>query len=189
MSICHLIVALASESRPLIDHFRLRPVPDTPYRRYRNGSIVLTETGIGKLNAAAAVRHTTLEFIQSVKIVSDNPSAPLAQTGSPGSGAPDKQVVSGLIGSNVAIVDDIVGRLTALAAMLPDATDLQEVTDFCGEHFGLSATSKAILARLLQRYRVQIGRLPEQPELESHANAGELLAALQQCVDQPALRY
>jgi len=54
MSSCLLVVALAAEARPLIDHFGLKLLCQKPYRSYGNDTLQLVETGIGKLTAAAA---------------------------------------------------------------------------------------------------------------------------------------
>ncbi len=50
-----LFVALPAEARSLITHFKLKKHSDQPFRRYANQDISLTVTGLGKLNAAAAV--------------------------------------------------------------------------------------------------------------------------------------
>ncbi|HSH42227.1 MAG TPA: hypothetical protein VK973_08910 [Arenicellales bacterium] len=50
----NLVVALAAESRPLIDHFRLREDRSvTGFRVYRNGDIRLIVTGMGRVACAA----------------------------------------------------------------------------------------------------------------------------------------
>lgn len=50
-----MVVALASEARPLIDHYRLRAV-DTKgaFPLYQHGDLVLIVSGVGKVAAAAA---------------------------------------------------------------------------------------------------------------------------------------
>lgn len=54
MITCQLMVALAAEAKPLIDHFGLKPERNQRFRSYTNGTISLVESGMGRLNAAAA---------------------------------------------------------------------------------------------------------------------------------------
>lgn len=48
-----ITVALPAEARPLVDHYKLKPVDPAPFRCWADSSVFLVETGIGKLNAAA----------------------------------------------------------------------------------------------------------------------------------------
>lgn len=54
----HLLVALAPEARPLIDHFRLhRRAGTDAYPIYENDAMSLVVSGVGKVRAAAAVAY------------------------------------------------------------------------------------------------------------------------------------
>ncbi len=54
----HLLTALPCEARPLIKHYRLRPVtPDSPLRLHANEHLRLAITGVGRDNMAAAVGY------------------------------------------------------------------------------------------------------------------------------------
>lgn len=51
----HLVVALWSEARPLVDRLGLRPAePGAPFRLYRGDDLALVVSGVGKTAAAAA---------------------------------------------------------------------------------------------------------------------------------------
>lgn len=61
----HLISALKPETRPLLEHFDLRPLPGSrafPVYQNRNGDITLTRSGLGKAAAAAATKLTRALF-------------------------------------------------------------------------------------------------------------------------------
>jgi len=64
-----ITVALHCEARPIIDHYKLKPVSSTPYKVYSNNEIVLVISGIGKLAAASATNYlctmTTINHITS----------------------------------------------------------------------------------------------------------------------------
>ena len=66
-AIC-LITALPSEARPLITHFKLRSVPHPHLKLYAGKDCYLLQTGLGKLNAAAATASMlqTLPELQAV---------------------------------------------------------------------------------------------------------------------------
>lgn len=54
----HLVVALWSEARPLIDHFGLSQAdPRAPFRHYRRDDVALVVSGVGKTLAAAATAY------------------------------------------------------------------------------------------------------------------------------------
>jgi len=50
----NLVVALAAEARPIIDAFALQRQQGAPFVHYQGDGVQLLQTGIGKLNAAAA---------------------------------------------------------------------------------------------------------------------------------------
>lgn len=59
----HFIVALQSEATPLVEHFRLKRIMDErSFPVYRNETITLTISGIGKTTSAAAVAYTQAFF-------------------------------------------------------------------------------------------------------------------------------
>ncbi len=54
----NLLVALAAEGRPLIQHFGLEPLPGgAPFQLFRGGDLQLVVSGIGKVAAAAAAGY------------------------------------------------------------------------------------------------------------------------------------
>ncbi|MCI0668661.1 MAG: hypothetical protein L0Y38_03040 [Methylococcaceae bacterium] len=59
----HFMVALACEAMPLVEHYRLsRLMDERAFPIYRNDSITLTVTGIGKTAMAAGVAYTHVVF-------------------------------------------------------------------------------------------------------------------------------
>lgn len=54
---CLAVVALPSEAKPLVERFNLSTLNNSPFRCWTGSDIALIETGIGKLNAAAATSH------------------------------------------------------------------------------------------------------------------------------------
>ncbi len=53
-----ILTALASEARPILDHFRLRAMrAEHPFRLYESSDIQLVVSGIGKVPAAAAAAY------------------------------------------------------------------------------------------------------------------------------------
>jgi nucleoside phosphorylase len=58
-----LVTALHAEARPFIDHYRLKPVADCAgFAVYTNEKTVLIISGMGKVNAAAAVGFASAKF-------------------------------------------------------------------------------------------------------------------------------
>jgi nucleoside phosphorylase len=60
-----VVVALRSEAQPIIEHFGLRRHADRPFPAYRNESIALSVSGIGKARSAAAVGHAGAMYAAS----------------------------------------------------------------------------------------------------------------------------
>lgn len=61
--LAHLITALPSEAKPLIDHYRLKKLTDEhAFAVYRRDALTLTVSGIGKVASSAAVAYTHLLF-------------------------------------------------------------------------------------------------------------------------------
>lgn len=53
-----IFCALPVEGKAIIDHFRLSAVPKEPFDSYKNDTLTLVITGVGTINAAAAVAYT-----------------------------------------------------------------------------------------------------------------------------------
>lgn len=52
-----ILTALDCEARPLLDQFRLRSVQQKPFAIYRNDTLALAVSGIGRVNMAAATAY------------------------------------------------------------------------------------------------------------------------------------
>lgn len=130
---------------------------------------------------AAATRFSSLEFIHSLKVISDNPETSLAVL--------DKNRVSELIAAKAPEIKQTIDELSMLQQKIPEHSDIIRLILECKHFMKISATQETTLFRLLQRHRVIERTLPSLQQLEKHNNIKTLLATLSNALDKQSRHY
>ncbi len=130
---------------------------------------------------SSATKYTTLEFVQCLKIVSDNPQSAIANI--------NKEMASELIDKNTQTIAHCAEQLATLNSTLPDNSALDATLHIISTHYKPSSTHKAQLSNLLQRYQTLKSSLPQEHELLSHDNTRALLQSMQSILDQHKNTY
>lgn len=123
---------------------------------------------------SSAVKFTTLEFIQSLKIVSDNTESPVS--------AINKSFASDLIEQQRDSIEHAVIQLTSLANALPDTQASTQLLNNLCRNIRCSATQKSILQSLLRQYQTCFDTLPPHETIESYTHAKALISFLESSV-------
>nr|MBX2881168.1 hypothetical protein [Granulosicoccus sp.] len=129
----------------------------------------------------AATRYSTLEFIQCLKIVSDNSRNPLETL--------DKGKVTQLISDQVPNIVQVIEGLLNLHQTIPDNSVIMQLIADCKKTMKISATQESTLLRLLQRFEVIEHRLPTCQELNQQPNTKALLTKLASTLDNRSGKY
>jgi len=118
----------------------------------------------------SAIKYMTLEFIQCLKVVSDNLQNPISKI------TPEK--ASKLIEQHAESIDVAINRLLELYQSLPDSEAIFTLTKNLEESMHFSATQRPLLHTALHQYRSCFKQLPELTQLMNHNNASALINSL-----------
>jgi len=129
----------------------------------------------------AAVRFVTLEFIQSIKIVSDNPQNSINNI--------KPRFVTALVNENLSQLELAIERLIDLNDLLPATRDITELLQSVQDSLGLSVTQESIVHALLHQYRACFQKLPELELLVKQNTAKSLIRFLESNVATAPRHY
>ncbi len=151
---------------------------DQPERGYASpGAVEMEAAGY----FPAAIRFTSGELVQCVKIISDNARAPSDRLSA--------QTVSSLIAANIPVIHGIADRLRILQGDLDAACCPSALFDQLLVRHRFTANQRAELRKLLRRwFLLNDGTAPEMRLLEA-PTAGALLARLAALVESSPIRF
>jgi len=152
---------------PVAETIALHTV-DTPQTQYSANTAYDMEAA-GIVNSA--IRFMTLEFIQCIKVVSDNPHHCI-------SGVSPK-IPSELIEQHCESIELAVDRLLDLRRSLPETSAITDFMQVLELRFRFSATQRPLLLTTLHQYRSRLNHLPSAEQLTSLKNAQALIQFLQ----------
>ncbi len=130
---------------------------------------------------SAAIRSSTAEFVQSYKIVSDNPQAPVTKI--------TKTFVTTLIKNRIHEIKNLIATLSSAIKPYREIHAPHPQFDNLIQRWHFTETQKVQLKQLLQRTQVLFGTpLPSQAQTTSHASAKIFLKTLSDALVTHRLR-
>lgn len=151
---------------------------DKPDNNYAPNILYEMEAA-GIINAATA--FTTLEFIQFLKIVSDNPAHSYQDISA--------DCIKKLIHDQVDSIALAVNRLIALRDALPANQEIMDYLQRLKSTIHFSATQQANLKNLLQQHKARFSRLPHIEQLSEEPSAVSVLTFLRNSIDHHPLKF
>ena len=151
---------------------------DVPEQRYtRDLAFDMEASGF----YSSASKFTSLEFIQSLKVVSDNPENCISSI--------NKSRAAELIGQHCSSIELVVTKLSELAGLLPDLQASTELlTDLC-QHVHCTTTQKSMLQTLLRQYQARFETLPTAEQLAPYTKIKGLIDFLEASLASSARAY
>ncbi len=131
---------------------------------------------------SAAIRSSTAEFVQSYKVVSDNPQTPVTKI--------TKAFVNTLIENRIHEIKDLIATLYAAIKPYREIQAPHPQFDTLIQRWHFTETQKVQLKQLLKRAQVLFGApLPSQVQSTAHTNAKIFLKTLSNTLATHQLNY
>lgn len=151
---------------------------DKPSDDYRAGvSFDMEASGI----FSAASPYLSSGSVQCVKVISDNPDAPLGEF--------KKDDVTALVSTTVPVVNSLLDWYAVSAKQSSIEKDVQHLANTLTSKTHHSVNDKLQLSRLLHQHHALSGELPELTALPETTSAASLRTQLNALINEHPLRY
>ena len=164
---------------------RLKLCPTAHIQTYDSATEEYPDKGVVDMESsgfcAGAMRFSTIELVQSVKVVSDTPTEPISQI--------TKSKVTELMTSNLATIDEIASQLLVLGKEISDTeVPPSKYQQFCSQwHF--SVTQAKQLKRLLVQWSVLLPDVDVRKVVEASNSARDVLCRLRKKLNKVRVKF